>query len=230
MVYFHRVFRSPNIDDVGKVRERSGDVTVPNMNLRPEYAYNIELGILKYFNEKSSFFGLTGYYTLLNNYILREAFILNGSPTIIYDGEEANVVANVNKGNAYVVGGTINLKSRFANYFTASASATYTKGVTYDTKEPLSSIPPLFGQAELNFSKDKLELGLNVRFNGSKKAKDYNITEGIDRIEFTPEIDPDADDLRAQFNGAPSWVTLNAVSSYRLSRNLNIQLSPLTTF
>ena len=43
-------FRSPNIDDVGKVREKSGLVTVPNVDLRPEFAYNLEGGILKYFN------------------------------------------------------------------------------------------------------------------------------------------------------------------------------------
>lgn len=218
-------FRSPNIDDVGKVRERAGNVTVPNVGLRPEYAYNAELGILKYFNEKSSFIGVTGYYTLLSNYILREGFSLNGSSIILFDGEEGNIVANVNKGNAYVVGGTLNLKSRFGNYFTGRASATYTKGKAYDTNEPLSSIPPVFGQAELNYSKNKLELGVNVRFNGRKKTKYYNITEGIDRIELTPEIDPDAENVRDQYYGVPSWVTLNATSSYRLTRNINLQVS-----
>mgnify|MGYP001822189146 CR=1 FL=1 len=30
-------FRSPNIDDVGKIREKSGNVTVPNIHLKPEY-------------------------------------------------------------------------------------------------------------------------------------------------------------------------------------------------
>lgn len=218
-------FRSPNIDDVGKVRERAGNVTVPNVNLRPEYAYNAELGILKYFKEKSSFIGLTGYYTLLNNYIIREDFTLNGSSTILFDGEEGNIVANINRGNAYVLGGTFNVKSRFGNYFTGKASVTYTKGMAYDTNEPLSSIPPLFGQAELNYAKNKLELGLNVRFNGRKKTKHYNITEGIDRIELTPEIDLEAENIRNQYNGAPSWVTLGATSNYRLTRNINLQLA-----
>ncbi len=218
-------FRSPNIDDVGKVRERRGDVTVPNTSLRPEYAYNAEVGILKYFNEKSSFIGLTGYYTLLNNYIIRENFTLNGSSTILFDGEEGNVVANINKGNAYVFGGTLNMKSRFGNYLTGAASVTYTKGKAYDTGEPLSSIPPLFGRGELNYARNKFELGVNVRFNGRKKTEHYNVTEGIDRIELTPEIDPDAEDLRAQYYGVPSWVTLNATSSYRLTRTINIQVA-----
>ena len=218
-------FRSPNIDDVGKVRERRGNVTVPNVNLRPEYAYNAELGILKHFNKKNSFIGITGYYTLLNNYIIREGFTLNGSSTILFDGEEGTIVANVNKDNAYVLGGTFNIRSRFANYFTGKASVTYTKGKTYDTNEPLSSIPPLFGQAELNFAKNKFELGLNLRFNGRKKTNLYNVTESIDRIELTPEIDPDARNIRDQYYGAPFWVTLNATSNYRLMRNINLQLA-----
>ncbi len=218
-------FRSPNIDDVGKVRERRGDVTVPNIHLRPEYAYNAEIGLLKYFDEKSSFLGITAYYTLLNNYILREDFILNGSSTILFEGEEANVVANVNKGNAYVVGSTLKMKTRIGNYFEAMASATYTKGRAYDTDEPLSSIPPLFGRAAFNFSKNRFEMGLNVRFSARKRAKDYNISEGIDRIELTPEIAPGATDLRDQFYGTPSWLTVNATSNYRLTRNLNLQVA-----
>ena len=57
-------FRSPNIDDVGKVREKYGNVTVPNINLEPEYAYSFETGVLKYFNSKKFQTGLTIYYTL----------------------------------------------------------------------------------------------------------------------------------------------------------------------
>ena len=218
-------FRSPNIDDVGKVREKNGDVTVPNVDLRPEYAYNAELGILKYFNNKNSFFGIIGYYTLLNNYIIRENFILNGSSTILFDGEQANIVANVNKGNAYVFGGTLNFKSRFGNYFTAKASLTYTKGKTYDTNENLSSIPPLFGLTEINYSKNKVEVGFNIRFNGKKKATDYNLSEGIDNIEQTPIINPNATEYINKYYGTPSWVTLNATSKYRLTKNVDLQIT-----
>ena len=31
-------FRSPNIDDVGKIREKSNRLTIPNVDLRPEHA------------------------------------------------------------------------------------------------------------------------------------------------------------------------------------------------
>ena len=178
-------FRSPNIDDVGKVREKNGDVTVPNADLKPEFAYNVEAGILKYFDERKTYFGFTAYYTLLNNYIVRAPYEINGSPTIIYDGEEANVVANVNKDNAYIMGATLNFKGTLSNTWSTRASITYTQGSAYDTKEPLSSIPPLFGNLEFNYSKNRVESGAGIIFNGRKKASDYNITEGIDNIDQT---------------------------------------------
>ncbi len=42
-------FRNPNVDDYGKVRAKGDFVTVPNDNLKPEYTYNIEIGISKVF-------------------------------------------------------------------------------------------------------------------------------------------------------------------------------------
>jgi len=208
-------FRSPNIDDVGKVRERSGNVTVPNINLRPEFAYNAELGILKYFNDKRFNIGITAYYTLLDNYIIRDNFLLNGSSTILYDGEFGNIVANVNKNSAYILGGTFILKGNISKQLKTSASVTYTKGKAYDTKEPLSSIPPLFGILEITHEKGRFEMGLDYKFNGRKKLKDYNISEGIDRIEQTPLLES------GEYYGSPFWATLNFNSKYRLSKNID---------
>jgi len=208
-------FRSPNIDDTGKVRERSGNVTVPNINLRPEFAYNAELGILKYFNNKKFHVGLTTYYTLLDNYIIRDDFILNGSSTILYDGELSNIVANVNKNTAYIVGGTFTFKGNISKQLITRGSVTYTKGKTYDTDEPLSSIPPLFGLLEVIHEKGRFETGLNIKFNARKKPKDYNISEGIDRIEQTPVL------ASGEYYGSPSWTTLNFNSKYRISKNFD---------
>ena len=48
-------FRSPNIDDVGRVREKAGNVTVPNFNVNPEFAYSSEFGVFKSFLIKENF-------------------------------------------------------------------------------------------------------------------------------------------------------------------------------
>ena len=209
-------FRSPNIDDVGKVRERTGDVTVPNINLRPEFAYNAELGILKYFNNRRFYVSLTTYYTLLDNYIIRDNFLLDGNSTILFDGELGNIIANVNKNTAYILGGTFAMKGKLSKQLKTSASLTYTKGKAYDTDEPLSSIPPIFGLVEILYEKGRFETGLDFKFNGRKKPKDYNISEGIDRIEQTPLL------LSGEYYGSPSWTSLNFNSKYRLSKNIDL--------
>ncbi len=213
-------FRSPNLDDLGKVRERRGDVTVPNINLKPEYVYNAEFGILKYFNTKKFYISATTYYTLLDNYITRGNFILNGKRTLFYDGEEANIVANINKDKAYIFGGTIDLKGTISKHFNTRASITHTKGYTYDTEEPLSSIPPLFGNIALYYEKGRLELGLDYKFNSRKKPKNYNLSEGIDRFEDTPYLS--ATDT---YYGTPAWATLNFNSKYKLTKNIDALLS-----
>lgn len=209
-------FRSPNIDDIGKIREKNGVVSVPNINLKPEYAYNAELGLLKYVNNKKFNVGLNVYYTLLNNYIAREPFSINSSSTILYDGEFAETIANVNHKNAYVFGSTLSLKGRITDNWKTTGSVTYTKGKTYDTNIPLSSIPPVFGSFELGYAKNKFETSLLFRFNGTKNYKDYNLIEGIDNIEQTP-----FDNNLNQYIGTPSWNVVNLYSSYRFTDNLS---------
>jgi hemoglobin/transferrin/lactoferrin receptor protein len=208
-------FRSPNIDDVGKIREKSGKVTVPNINLKPEYAYNFETSILKYFNERKFHTGLNIYYTLLNNYITRDYFEINNASTIMYDSEEGTVVANVNKNNAYIVGSTFSFKGNINNTWHSKGSLTYTKGKTYDTKLPLSSIPPLFGNIEIGFEKERFQANLNWKFNAKKRLEDYNLIEGIDNLEQTPY-----NNLTNNYFGNPQWSIFSINTNYKLNRSL----------
>lgn len=211
-------FRSPNLDDLGKVREKSGKVTVPNINLKPEYAYNVEMSILKFFNKKKMYFGGTVYYTLLNNYIIREPFSLDGQNTMLYEGEMAKIMANVNKKRAYVWGTTLHLKGELMEHIIARGSLTYTKGKTYDTNKALSSIPPVFGTLSLNYNKSRFDGTLEYRFNSRKKPETYNTEEGTDRYEDTPYIAK-----TNSFYGTPAWATLNVNTAFRLTKNLKVQ-------
>jgi len=213
-------FRSPNIDDIGKIREKSGKVTVPNINLKPEYAYSIETSILKYFNNKKFQTGLNVYYTLLDNYITRDYFEINNSPTIMYDGEEGDIIANVNKDQAYIVGSTFSFKGNLNHFWYTKGSLTYTKGKAYDTKLPLSSIPPIFGFGEIGFEKERFQLGVNWKFNGRKQLKNYNLIEGIDNIEQTPyNLATDS------YYGNPSWSTFNFNANYKLNSKITFYTS-----
>lgn len=209
-------FRSPNIDDIGKIREKNGKVTVPNISLKPEFAYNAEFGFIKYFNKKNYYLGLTSYYTLLKDYISREPYILNNRATMVYDDEEYELVANVNKNTAYILGSTLSFRGNVSKIFKVGASVTYTKGEAYDTKEPLSSIPPLFGRVELNYNKNRTEAGIFIDFNARKKQKDYNLTEGIDNIEQTPYLYSEN-----EYYGSPSWQTINFYFRYKATKNID---------
>ncbi|OSY87135.1 TonB-dependent receptor [Tenacibaculum holothuriorum] len=216
-------FRSPNIDDVGKVREKNDLVTVPNINLKPEYAYNAEIGIQKYFNERKFRVGANIYYTLLDNYIYREAFQLDGNTNINYDGQSLATVSNVNKGSAYVTGFTISYLGKLFNNFKTEGFITYTKGRAYDTNKPLSSIPPLFGRFELGYSDDKIEAGANLVFNARKDIEDYNIEEGIDNHQQTPIVNENATDAREKYYGTPSWITVGLYGKYKLNSSVAVQ-------
>ena len=217
-------FRSPNIDDIGKIREKRGSVSVPNTALKPEYAYNAEIGVLHYINSKKIIIGFNTYYTLLHNYINRGLYSINGQDSLLYDGEWADTYANVNKGNAYIVGGTFSLTSQLGKSLKLKSAATYTKGEAYDDEEALSSIPPFFGNINLSYQVRKLNFGVDFRFNSRKKPQDYNLFEGIDNFEETPLINPDASDLRDRYYGTPAWQTLNLLGQYKLNRYTTIYL------
>ena len=217
-------FRSPNIDDIGKIREKNGRVSVPNVKLKPEYAYNSELGILQYFNNRMFSISANVYYTLLDNYIIRAPFDRfrqeEGASVIAYDGEDnLEVVANVNRGNAAIKGGTFSFQGAFDHSWQAKGSVTYTEGRTYDTKTPLSSIPPLFGNLFLSYQNHKAEFQLGYEFNAAKKVKDYNLEEGIDNLFQTPVIDQSATEDRYKYAGTPSWETFNLSVHFEMNPN-----------
>ncbi|MFY9242504.1 MAG: TonB-dependent receptor [Polaribacter sp.] len=218
-------FRAPNIDDVGRVREKAGEITVPNIDVKPEFAYSSEIGIQKYFNQRKFRLGANVYYTLLDNYIQRD-FVYNANGTIKqveFDGELGNAVTNFNKETAYILGYTINYLGKISETINTSGFITYTKGRTYDTKEPMSSIPPLFGQFQVNYKKDKIELGAELRFNSKKDIQDFNFTEGIDNHELTPIVNANATNDKDKFFGTPSWVTFGINGSYLVSKNFSVQ-------
>ncbi len=218
-------FRSPNIDDIGRIREKAGNITIPNIHIKPEYAYNSEINILKYFNDRKFKVGFNMYYTLLDNYIQRD-FVreANGSiKQVTFDGELGNAVTNQNQGTAYIFGYTANYFGKISDGWNTSGFVTYTKGRTYDTEEPLSSIPPLFGQFEVNFQKEKLQLGAELRFNSKKDIEDFNITEGIDNVDLTPVVNPNASNFEDIYYGSPAWMTVGVNGSYEINEKFTLQ-------
>ena len=223
-------FRSPNIDDVGRVREKSNILTIPNIHVDPEFAYSAEIGIQKYFNDRKFRVGFNTNYTLLEHYILRDVLPVDSNSNFVidYDGTQfsalaGEIVTNQNKGTAYIFGFTASYLGKISDKLSTSGFITFTKGRTYDTDEPLSSIPPLFGQFDINYEGDKLQLGANIRFNSRKEITDFNFREGIDNHDLTPIVDANATEEVDIYYGSPSWVTVGVNSSYMFNENWKLQ-------
>lgn len=223
-------FRSPNIDDIGKIREKGGLLTVPNINLKPEYAYNGELGLTKYLGNKKHQIAINGYYTLLNNYIYRSDFVVKNDTstpddnTVIYDGDEVSTIANLNGDTAYIYGGTIDVSLTPITHFTLRGNLTYTKGKANDTGNNLPSIAPLFSSASILYHKHKFNSGLHWSYSAKKNADEYS-QGGEDNLNQSPFIDPNPNiDGDEYYAGSPSWNIFNTHFGYQVTDALKLQL------
>lgn len=213
-VVLSKGFRSPNVDDVGKIRSKSGKLTVPNTRLKPEHLYSAEIGFAKNLPATKLYFDSNLYYTLLSNYIGRAPSAEFGT-SINYDRESFKneaILANTNLGKAAIYGATLSAKWELLKDIKANGGITYTKGISYENEEPLSSIPPVFGNISLGVYKRLFNVAFEYRFSMEKSLKDYNLIEGIDNI-----------DESLNEEGTPDWSVLNFNSNYHFSKNLRIQ-------
>jgi len=213
-------FRSPNVDDIGKIREKNGKVTVPNIYLDPEYAYNSETRITRYFNNKKLSISLGGYYSYLYNYIARDEFELQpGVSEILYDGEWVETYANVNSGDAEIYGGSLTIDGKINNRFKIEGGVFYTKGKMLDQERPLPSVPPTYGNMKLTYKYENIETALQYKFMLDKPVDEYDIIGGVDNIEESP-IDP----VTGEYLGFPKWEVLNWYGTYHIDKNFSLDV------
>ncbi|MDP3642087.1 MAG: TonB-dependent receptor [Bacteroidota bacterium] len=206
-------FRSPNIDDMAKVFESTpGNVMVPNPNLKPEYAQNVEIGIIRRF-QKIAKFELDAFYTFLNDAMIRSDFSFNGKDSILYDGSLSKVEALVNADYARLYGGSFSMEVFFSPQISMKNSFSYTRGED-SFGDPLRHAAPFFGSSHLSYSGEKYRIVCYVRFNG--EISNRNLSSG--ELE-KPEI------YASDANGkpySPAWWTFNLKSSFQLSKNFTM--------
>ena len=205
-------FRTPNVDDVGKVFDSEpGNVIVPNPGLKPEYAYNGELGLSKKSGEKFKVEGVV-YYSILRDALVRRDFTFNDQSQILYDGVLSQVQAEVNAGKAYIWGIHANFTAKIHDYWALKGAVTYTEGRDTTNDLPLRHVAPTFGQLSLLFKKNKLHAEWYSRFSGSMSDDDLAPSEQNKPHLYTSD-------------GALSWATLNLRSSYQVNAQLSFNLS-----
>lgn len=214
---FGTAFRSPNVDDLGKVFDSEpGAVTVPNPDLEAEYAYNVDVGIAKVFDDFLKL-DATAYYTILRNAMVRRDFQLNGFDSIMYDGTLSQVQAIQNAAVARVYGLQGGLEMKLPAQFTLSSDINYQIGeeeMADGTISPSRHAAPLFGVTRLSFNSNKLNLQFYSMYQGERKYEDLAVEEqGKDEIYAKDENGN---------NYAPAWITLNVSSMYSFSDYLSI--------
>lgn len=205
-------FRSPNIDDMGKVFDSEpGSVVIPNPDLKAEYAYNAELGIAKVFNDFMKI-DLTGYYTFLDDAMVRRNYSLNGLDSLIYSGELSQIQAIQNAASAYVWGIQTGVELKLPAGFGFSTRFNYQIGeeeLDDGSKSPLRHAGPWFGSTHLTFSAQRLKMDLYAVYNGEVSYD--NLAEEERGKNYLYAEDENGNPY------SPSWYTLNLKMSYQLS-------------
>lgn len=210
-------FRSPNVDDVGKVFDSEpGAVVIPNSNLAAEYAYNVDFNILKQVG-KNIKLDLSTYYTLLDNALVRRDFTLNGASEIVYDGELSQVQAIQNAAYASVYGIQAGIVFNLPSGFRFSTDLNFQKGeeeLDNGDKSPSRHAAPFFGLTRFGFTHSKLDLELNLQF--SDKVAYNDLAEEEKGKKEIYALDRNGNPY------SPSWYALHLKSMYKLSDKVNI--------
>lgn len=213
---FSTGFRAPNVDDIGKVFDSEpGSVVIPNPDLKAEYAYNSELSIAKVFNDKIKI-DVTGYYTILNDAMVRRDYKLNGLDSIYYDGTLSQVQAIQNASNAYVWGLQCGLELNLDGGLSFSSRINYQKGeeeLDNGSFSPLRHAAPLFTTSHLIYEKKNLKADLYLTYNGE-----------ISYDDLAEEEKSKTNIYASDKNGnpySPSWYTLNLKVQYLLNNNIS---------
>lgn len=216
---FATSFRAPNIDDMGKVFDiEAGAVVVPNPTLKAEYAINADIGIAKIFSDRLKI-DISGYYTILNDALVRRDFRLNGQDSIIYDGELSKVQAIQNAANAYVWGVQFGMESKLGYGCSFLADINYQVGeeeMDDGSTSPSRHAPPLFGMSSLRFKKGNLLIDLGVQFSAERSFATMPLEE-IGKPEIYA-IDPNGNPY------APAWYTLNLKAGYDIHSALRVNV------
>ena len=210
-------YRVPNVDDIGKIFDSEpGSVVVPNPDLKPEYAYNVDIGVAKMFN-KIIKLELTGYATYLKNALVRRDFILNGATQIMYDGTLSDVQSIQNAAYAKVIGLQAGIEVVLPNGIGFSSDYNIQKGeeeLDDGTVSPSRHAPPAFGTTRITYNANKLYLQFYANYMAKRPYEKMPFEELGKSYLYAKDT-----------NGnpyAPSWFTLNLKTNYKITSNFSI--------
>ncbi len=215
---FSTGFRAPNVDDIGKVFDsQPGSVLVPNPGLKPELAYNTELGFAARINNSVTL-DAGAYYTWLDNAISRAPFLFNGQDSIDYDGTLSRVIALQNLNKLYVYGFQAGITWRIIPELSLVSTYNWQNGKEKDKEAGIEARPthvaPNFGATQIIYQKNKLMMNLYSQYNGKISAANLPLSEREDSHLYAKDENGDP--------YSPSWWTLNLKTSYQVLKYLTV--------
>jgi hemoglobin/transferrin/lactoferrin receptor protein len=220
-------FHAPNIDDTGKLFYKSSILTIPNFDLKPEYATTIELNITKNVNNRL-LINTNAYYTLINDVIMKvdatDQWEIDPDP----NEEFSEIKTNKNTGKAEIYGATASISMRIASNYTVESDYTYIKGRNIKNDLPFTHIPPSFGKTAFYADYDNWRASFFVLYNGRKAIEEYDIESGTDNEEESPIewiLHEESNSMIIEYQGTPAWYTLNMSAMYRFSESFTVQLA-----
>jgi hemoglobin/transferrin/lactoferrin receptor protein len=206
-------FRSPNIDDIGKIFDSNpGFVTIPNPNLKPEYAYHSEVNLNYHFFQKIKIQNST-FYTYLDQAISLVNKTFNGSDSILYDNILSQVQMLTNDQYASVIGDQITIKYTPNEFIFLKTTYTFLSSQT-SSGNAIRHITPNFGGTTLFVNYKKYNLMIYSMYNQRFSNKQFSNSEKNKKQFYLTDS-----------NGlaySPAWHTFNIKLSYHLNANTKI--------
>jgi hemoglobin/transferrin/lactoferrin receptor protein len=173
-------FRAPNVDDMGKVFDsQAGAVVVPNPYLGPEYAYNSDFRVM-WTVEDVFRIDVSGFYTLLEDALVRRDFQLSGLDSILYDGEMSKVQAIQNAAVSTVYGLQAGMECKLSNNLRFLTRINYQIGeeeLDDGTKSPARHAAPWFGMSSVTYSCKRFKVQTALVYNGARSFEDMPFEE-----------------------------------------------------
>jgi len=206
-------YRTPNVDDYGKIRAKNGEITMPNKNLKPEFTWHSELAI-NYFSDNVNI-DLQLFNDFMWQAIVRANGTLNGSDSILYDGDYNHIIINTNadKARIYGIAGGINktFPINSQQNIQISTSGQWIKGLNLTKNEALGHIPPFLMRGSVDYGLKNWNWGTEFQYNAQKTLSDMS-PYGEDNEEESTTI------------GYPSWWILNTYTQFTIKKELKIAL------
>lgn len=210
-------FRAPNIDDLAKVFDSEpGAVVLPNTTLKPEHAYNIDFGILKVIDDVLKI-DVTGFYTILENAMVRRNSTFDGADSILYQGDLSRVQTIQNASSAFVYGFHAGYELKIGRHWSSVARYNYQIGqeqLADGSWESLRHVAPSFGMFNVSYKRKKLQIIAYAQANGkisnsmlapSERNKPHLYANDQNGVPYSP-----------------SWYTLNLKAQFQITTDLLI--------